>query len=324
MNAVTDLRHEAGPAPDRLFPRFDRPIPPNGYRWWYVDALSDDGRHGLTLIVFIGSVFSPFYAAARRRGLAQPLEHCAVNVALYGPGRRWALTERRVAGMPVGPGELTIGPSSLRWDGRTLVARIDERSSPLRTPIRGELRIHPESLTEHEVSLDASGDHHWWPVAPASRIEVELTHPDLRWAGRGYFDSNRGNSPLEDGFASWTWSRALTPDGTRIHYDVNCRDGARTEIAALVRPSGAVEVIDRPVRAPLPATLVWRIPRETRSEDGKARIVQTLEDTPFYSRSVVSARQGGRDVTAVHESLSLDRFATRWVQRLIPYRMTRA
>ena len=157
MNAVTDIRLDAGPAPDRLFPRFDRPIPANGYRWWYVDALSDDGRHGLTLIVFIGSVFSPFYAAARRSGPAEPLDHCAVNVALYGPGRRWALTERRLTGMPAGPGELAIGPNSLRWDGSTLVARIDERSSPLRTPIQGELRIHPESLTEHEVEPGRHG-----------------------------------------------------------------------------------------------------------------------------------------------------------------------
>lgn len=323
MNAATDIRLDAGPANCRLFPRFDQPIPGNGYRWWYVDALSDDGRHGLTLIVFIGSVFSPFYAAARRLGAAEPLEYCAVNVALYGPGRRWALTERRLDRMPASPGELVLGPSSLRWDGSTLVARIDERSSPLRSPIQGELRIHPESLTEHEVRLDGTGNHHWWPVAPASRIEVELAQPALRWTGRGYFDSNRGNGPLEGAFASWTWSRALTPDGTRIHYDVNCRDGSRTEIAALVRPDGVVQEIDRPIRATLPATLLWRIPRETRSDDGRARIVRTLEDTPFYSRSVINARQGGREVTAVHESLSLDRFASGWVQHLIPYRMTR-
>ena len=64
-------------------PRFDRPVPPGGYVWWYVDALSDDGRHGLTLIAFIGSVFSPYYAwRAARRG--DPLDHCALNVALYG------------------------------------------------------------------------------------------------------------------------------------------------------------------------------------------------------------------------------------------------
>jgi carotenoid 1,2-hydratase len=323
MNAVTDTRFGAPATATRLFPRFDDPVAANGYRWWYVDALSDDGRHGLTLIVFVGSVFSPFYAAARRLRPAEPLEHCAVNVALYGQRQRWALTERRMAGVASGPRHLAIGPNSLHWNGDTLVARIDERGSPFRMPIRGELRIHPESLTEHEVSLDSHHAHHWWPVAPASRIEVELAEPALRWSGRGYFDSNRGVSPLEEAFANWTWSRALTPEGTRIHYDVNCRDGARTEIAALVRPSGAVEDIERPARAHLPPTLLWRIPRETRSDDGRARVLQTLEDTPFYSRSVVSARQGGREVTAVHESLSLDRFASRWVQHLIPYRMRR-
>ena len=53
-----------------------RPVPHGGYAWWYVDALSDDGRHGLTIIAFVGSVFSPYYAlraAARRRRPARPL-----------------------------------------------------------------------------------------------------------------------------------------------------------------------------------------------------------------------------------------------------------
>ncbi len=51
-------------------PRFDAPVPAGGYAWWYVDALSDDGAHGLTIIAFIGSVFSPFYAWSRRGGRA--------------------------------------------------------------------------------------------------------------------------------------------------------------------------------------------------------------------------------------------------------------
>ena len=62
------------------------PVGRDGYAWWYVDALSDDGQHGLTIIAFIGSVFSPYYAWARRRGPADPLNHCALNVALYGTG----------------------------------------------------------------------------------------------------------------------------------------------------------------------------------------------------------------------------------------------
>ncbi|NBO88372.1 MAG: carotenoid 1,2-hydratase, partial [Betaproteobacteria bacterium] len=34
-------------------------VPSGGYLWWYVDAMSDDGQFGLTLIAFVGSVFSP-------------------------------------------------------------------------------------------------------------------------------------------------------------------------------------------------------------------------------------------------------------------------
>ena len=51
-------------------PDFSLAVATNGYAWWYVDALSDDGQHGLTIIAFIGSVFSPYYARARRLGAA--------------------------------------------------------------------------------------------------------------------------------------------------------------------------------------------------------------------------------------------------------------
>ena len=40
-------------------PRFDQAVAPGGYLWWYVDAISDDGQHALSIIAFVGSVFSP-------------------------------------------------------------------------------------------------------------------------------------------------------------------------------------------------------------------------------------------------------------------------
>ena len=80
-----DLGTSRGAMPDGGF-AFDAAVAPGGYRWWYVDALSDDGQHGLTLIGFIGSVFSPYYAWARgASGLAEAENHVALNVALYGP-----------------------------------------------------------------------------------------------------------------------------------------------------------------------------------------------------------------------------------------------
>jgi carotenoid 1,2-hydratase len=52
-------------------------------------------------------------------------------------------------------------------------------------------------------------------------------------------------------------------------------------------------------------------------------VISTLEDTPFYARSVVRTRLLGEPVTAMHESLSLDRFSALWVQAMLPFRIPR-
>jgi hypothetical protein len=85
------FRHAGGGEPGRG-PRFDAAVPPGGYLWWYVDGLSDCGRYGLSVIAFVGSVFSPYYHWAGRR---DPDDHVCINVALYRPGgNRWSMTER--------------------------------------------------------------------------------------------------------------------------------------------------------------------------------------------------------------------------------------
>ncbi|MEL0162212.1 MAG: hypothetical protein VW842_04990, partial [Halieaceae bacterium] len=65
---------------------FDRPVNAGGYRWWYVDGFSDCGRFGLTVIAFIGSVFSPYYFRSRRRAQVRAEDHVSLNVILYGRG----------------------------------------------------------------------------------------------------------------------------------------------------------------------------------------------------------------------------------------------
>ena len=60
-------------------PDLDLNVRPRGYAWWYVDALSDDGKEGLTLIAFIGSVFSPYYFKGRRRGDDDPRNYCSLE-----------------------------------------------------------------------------------------------------------------------------------------------------------------------------------------------------------------------------------------------------
>lgn len=303
--------------------RFDTPVKPGGYLWWYLDGLSDDGLHGLTIIGFVGSVFSPYYAWARMRGggIASPENHVALNVALYGPRRAWAMTERGPATLARSAERFSVGPSSMAWDGKTLTVAFDELSCPLPSRVKGSVRLIPDRVGSEAFSLDAAGRHRWTPIGPRSRIEVTLENPTLCWSGHGYLDSNIGDEPVEHGFSRWNWARASAGGEASILYDADRRDGTRLSLALAVRPDGTLEQREMPTPARLPPTKIWRIARSTHGDD--ARVMKTLEDTPFYARSVVSSRLFGRNATAIHESLDLSRFSSRWVQALLPFRMPR-
>jgi carotenoid 1,2-hydratase len=305
--------------------RFDRPVPPRGYAWWYIDALSDDGRHGLTLIAFIGSVFSPWYRLARHLGGGDPAQHCAMNVALYGRGaRRWAMTERGAAKLSRTSDTLRIGGSGLHWNGTSLTAEISELTAPVPRRVRGSIRVFPAGLATHEVVLDGIGRHRWSPIAPGARVEVVLDQPSLTWRGTAYIDTNYGSEPLEDGFVSWDWCRAPLSRGMAVLYHGRRRNGDGFATALRYDETGQAEAFPPPLQANLPPTF-WRMQRHTLADPSAVpRVLQTLEDAPFYARSVIATRLRGEDVTAVHESLSLTRFVQPWVQLMLPFKAPRA
>ena len=142
-------------------PCFDETVVPGGYQWWYIDALSDDGSYGLTAIAFIGSVFSPYYAWSGRK---DPLQHCAMNVALYGPtNQRWAMTERGANAVTRSKDILAIGPSSLSWDKDALTIHVDEIATPFPRRIRGNIRVEPIAINSQSFLLEAHGRHFWRP-----------------------------------------------------------------------------------------------------------------------------------------------------------------
>jgi carotenoid 1,2-hydratase len=274
----------------------------------------------------VGSVFSPYYAWALKKNPATAAEnHCAVNVALYGDaGRRWTMTERSRASVQRSATEFTVGPSRLQWDGSSLLIELDEVSIPIPRRVRGRLRIWPRGLSTFQAPLDDAGRHRWGPIAPCARIEVDLDRPGARWRGEAYLDSNEGDEPIDRPFTEWDWSRAALKDGsTAVIYDVRQKTGGDRVIARRFRPDGSAEAFDAPPRQALPAT-AWRIPRTMRSEAGEpARVLQTLEDTPFYVRSVLDSKLFGERVTSVHETLSLPRVVSTPVRLMLPWRMPR-
>ena len=307
-------------------PRFDRGVAPGGYSWWYLDALSDDGRHGLTIIAFVGSVFSPYYARARARSrwrMADPLEHCAINVAIYGPrADAWVMSEYGPAEVERAADRFQVGRSSMAWEGDCLVVRFDERTPVLGQRVAGVVRLYPSALPAAPVHIDSRGRHTWWGVAPHARVEAELTHPALRLRGTGYHDANCGEEPLEAAFLDWNWSRASLPDRATVLYDARRVDGSALQLGRVFHADGRVESLVAPRSVELGRTR-WLLPRSTRTDGAEAKVVRTLEDTPFYARSELRTSLGGQRMAAVHESLSLGRFCSPVVQTLLPFRIRR-
>ncbi|MGX6646841.1 hydratase [Maricaulaceae bacterium MS644] len=265
-------------------------------------------------------MFSPYYAWAGRK---TPLDHCALNVCLYGPGvTRWAMTERRAGAVAASANMLELGPSRVRFEDGALIYDIEEHGAPLPRPVRGRVVIRPEAEQSETFTLDEDGRHVWRPVWPRARVEAHFKSPDLKFRGDGYVDMNAGSEPLERAFRSWNWARAPLEDGAAIVYDSIWPDGREHSLALRINAAGKAQRFDGPPVRPLP-NVGWGVARETRS-DGDARVVKTLEDTPFYSRSLVETELLGGRRLFMHESLDLKRFSSGWVKCLLPFRMPRA
>ena len=289
-----------------------------------MDAISDDGAHALTVIAFIGSVFSPYYAAARKRGHADPLNHVCINAILYTPaGKRWAMTERGASALDRAPTHLRVGPSGWTWSDGRLSIDIDEWTVPVPRRLRGRITIDLGPVFHGIWLLDPAGRHVWRPIAPCARAEVEFDQPGVRWKGRAYMDMNAGDEPLEAGFRHWNWSREHRDGKTRILYHVSPRAGSPMGLALDYGANGICAPFDPAPAVGLPAT-GWRVARETRTAaERPARVLRTLEDTPFYSRSLLALGSGASETRSMHESVDFDRFRSRWVQALLPFRMPR-
>lgn len=245
-------------------------------------------------------------------------------MATYGPGGRFTMTDRGRDALRTTPERLTVGPSSMHWDGHQLVIEIDEVSSPpVISRVRGRITLTPSAVTTVELPLTPDGAHVWRPFAPIADIKVDLAAPGWTWEGHGYFDANFGMRPLETDFRFWTWGRYPTAAGARCFYDAVRRDGSNLSAAVAFAPDGSAQMIDAPPRTPFRRSF-WQVRRETRADPGTVP-KQTLNmlDAPFYSRSAVTTVLDGETVTGVHEALDLDRYASPLIKPMLALRVPR-
>jgi carotenoid 1,2-hydratase len=239
-----------------------------------------------------------------------------------GGAKRWTMTERSRRHVQRGRHRWAIGPSELHWNGQSLEIDICEWANPLPRRVCGRVLVHPHGLSQFQTNLDRHGLHRWGPIAPSARIEVDLHVPNLRWQGQAYLDSNEGDEPIDKPFLRWDWLRTAQGDGrTRVIYDTTLRDNSQRLTCVEFNAQGQATPFEAPPAHALPRS-AWRVPAQARS-DTPPRLVKRLEDTPFYSRSLIDLNLHNTAHSAVHESLDVQRLTSPVVQWMLPWRMPR-
>ncbi|MEM8701202.1 MAG: carotenoid 1,2-hydratase [Pseudomonadota bacterium] len=274
-------------------------------------------------------MFSPYYHFSGRKA---PENHVAFNVAFYNPsGSVWAMTERGSDSLIRTCEGLRIGNSGLTWSNGGLELEFEETALPwpghrfLPRRFSGRIRVEPDFLHANSFDLDADGRHVWWPRVPQARVKVNCDLlPNGGWEGEGYHDVNFGSRPLETDFVAWDWARGRARNNrTVVLYDAEMRSGGQRTLGLAFSAAGAAEPIDLPQRRALPRG-AWGV-RGGIHCDASATPTRSrrLEDTPFYTRSLVETTLAGEPLKMVHETLDCRRLANPAVRMMLPFRMPR-
>jgi carotenoid 1,2-hydratase len=285
------------------------------YLWLYTDAVVGDVT--AVCIFLIGSVFSPRYAARAGAG-ALPVEHCAVNVALYRRGRRmaWAFTEYPGVAH-ADPEGIAIGSSTLSYarDG-TLVVTLRERTAPWGRPLDARLELTPAHALSAALPLDAQRVHYWEPRIVRGTARLEVPALGIEGAGLGYHDVNRGSAALGDRIHGWWWTRVHAPDASLVRYGVH---GAASVIELAAHRGREPSVVHAPSVERRHRRSAWGLALPTDIGAGGVTVParRLLESSPFYARQETHA--GG--LHALGESADFRRFRSPLIRWMAYFRM---
>lgn len=297
-------------------PLLKLPSSSGAYRWFYADVTA--GNFTAVFIFMVGAVFSPRYSAALRKG-GRPLQHSAVNFALYDKGARWLWVLSEYETATVEGETLRIGRSRIQLGANGSVrAHVVDRTAPWGEPAEARLVLTPTSPPGPELAL-VEGQPHWWqPLAPLAEATVTVPEHRLEFSGEGYHDTNHGLEPLGGGLPGWRWTRLHRPGETWVDYEPA---GHAPAIRVRATPK-QVEVTPMTGAPPVLSRTAWGLSVPRQLSAGGLVLPSSpalLETSPFYAR--LEARDG--EAHALSEVADFKRFHRPYVRWMAHFRTRR-
>lgn len=321
------------------------------YEWWYLDAISADGRTAFVFIWFAGLPFSPDALTNHERGRpASARDHVAMFTAVYVDGKQiaYALNRHPEAEFAASREGLSVrvGPNTLgRDEDGAISAVVDAPMLFGGGRLSGDLRVCPSGTDGGGIrEVEGKSDHVWNPLNPSCSVAgtLRLAGADgsEKWStefeGRGYVDHNYGRRPLTEGIRRWHWGRAHLGDTTIVYYHTEPTSGSDESVLAVIDGSGApadcsdvrFEATDwrRRVLCPrFPNAVAVSGQRGDDRVSFTARRRHVVDWGPFYMRFIcdVTATIGSRELSGVAMTEYLDPrgLRARWLRPLIKTRI---
>lgn len=299
-------------SPETLLPSDAR------YRWLYLDVTSGDVT--VVVIFMLGAPFSPRYSVEARRG-APPLNHCAVNLAVYDRSARlaWVLTEYPKADVSERD-HVRIGQSTWDYlpDGTARIHIVDQ-TPWLGRAMEADLVLTPECAVGPELQLVEGVPHFWQPLAARAKAKVTVKSLGLDFEGRAYHDTNHGERLLGDGVESWRWTRIHGPEATRIVYEPAHE---RPIIVEATREAVTHHRLETPMDIALQRS-GWGLQVPASLEpmaQASLTAPRMLESSPFYAR----LEAPGPGQHAMSEVADFKRFHSPWIRWMANFRSREA
>lgn len=236
MNISTKLENE----------QFDPDKPPQGYEWWYFDAISLDKKWSLVVIFFQGNPFSPEYIKAGED--AEPEDFPAISISVYKKGRPeyYSFIEYQEGrfNWDEEDNSCSIGSNFFKRStegGKVQYDLLLAQTLDSGHSINAKLKFSSPGILNDMIAHESIDEKHFWNlIQPQAQVNGSISIRgksndfNVLFSGTGYHDHNTGHEPMKDSFEDWYWGRFHFKDSTLIYYAMNGLDGARQHKAWLI------------------------------------------------------------------------------------------